>query len=362
MMSDSSVHHLYVLTSDGSTEILCAAQVAYEGGFDSTAAEMSLGRGCSSAGDLVPHKLIEISRDVKFAGLVGARIVRIASRHQRRGVGSVFVRKLQHALFQKPHFQDVPVPSTDWTGSSNNESWKQLLTWVAHEPDGETELLRPDIYAPYKIDYFSTSFGLSADLLKFWSRLGFRCIFVSAQRQDQTGEFSAIFTYEADERILAPFYDSCLVSFSSLLGDAFRAMAISLAVQFIDHLLKNKREREACLCELHSWQISRMEAYVRHQAERSIIRDLWPAMAHQYLSTQSPSLSPLQQIIVIGLGLQRKSVDAISRDLNCAPAQILGHLEKVVSKFIICFKNKAASKRQPSPKPNVTAKKFKNLA
>jgi len=84
-MSDAPAHQLFVLVppipedSKYLPEPLCVIQIALEGRISKASVQNSLSRGKRAAGDLIPWIVSQQFQDDEFAGLSGARIVRIAT-------------------------------------------------------------------------------------------------------------------------------------------------------------------------------------------------------------------------------------------------------------------------------------------
>jgi len=84
-----------------------------------------------------------------------------------------------------------------------------------------------------------------------------------------------------------------------------------------------------------------MEAYVNNFIDYHAILDLTPKLSHLYFSENTGkniSLSPVQAITLIGIGLQHKTVDDISEELNIKSHQTLSMFLKVVRKFVSFFR------------------------
>ena len=96
LMSDAPAHQLFVLVPPVSQdtnrlpEILCVLQVALEGQISRESVLSSLSRGQRAGGDLIPWLISQQFQDSEFAGLSGARVVRIATNpdHANMGYGS----------------------------------------------------------------------------------------------------------------------------------------------------------------------------------------------------------------------------------------------------------------------------------
>lgn len=96
LMSDAPAHQLYVLVppiDEEATKLpepLCVIQVALEGRISRQSVLNSLSRGQRAGGDLIPWLVSQQYQDEDFAGLSGARVVRIATNPEylKMGYGS----------------------------------------------------------------------------------------------------------------------------------------------------------------------------------------------------------------------------------------------------------------------------------
>ena len=93
LMSDAPAHQLYVLlppTEEGSKKLpdpLVVIQVALEGQISRQSVVNALSRGKREGGDLIPWLVSQQFQDEEFAGLSGARVVRIATNPEYMRVG-----------------------------------------------------------------------------------------------------------------------------------------------------------------------------------------------------------------------------------------------------------------------------------
>lgn len=86
MLSDAPAHRLFVLlgpqrpsASGALPDVLCVLQVAFEGFISLKSIQSEMSRGNKASGDLIPWTISQQFNDNEFAGLSGARIVRIAT-------------------------------------------------------------------------------------------------------------------------------------------------------------------------------------------------------------------------------------------------------------------------------------------
>ena len=90
--------------------------------------------------------------------------------------------------------------------------------------------------------------------------------------------------------------------------------------------------------------MKRLESYAKNLVDFHLIMDIVPTLAKLYFS-KSPilprsavSLSYTQAAILLGLGLQFKSVDELQIDLNLQANQLLPLFNKGIRKFTRVFK------------------------
>ena len=116
----------------------------------------------------------------------------------------------------------------------------------------------------------------------------------------------------------------------SLLGFEFRKLSCGLAFNFMNRPgLTNSQAGESeqtssvtpHLLEpyITLFDLKRLESYSKNLVDFHLIMDLIPALARLYFSVLPLgviSLSPVQAAILVGLGLQHKTIDSLQHDLN----------------------------------------------
>jgi N-acetyltransferase 10 len=116
----------------------------------------------------------------------------------------------------------------------------------------------------------------------------------------------------------------------SLLGFEFRKLSCGLAFNFMNRPgLTNSQAGESeqtstvtpHLLEpyITLFDLKRLESYSKNLVDFHLIMDLIPALARLYFSVLPLgviSLSPVQAAILVGLGLQHKTIDSLQQDLN----------------------------------------------
>jgi N-acetyltransferase 10 len=82
--------------------------------------------------------------------------------------------------------------------------------------------------------------------------------------------------------------------------------------------------------------LKRLDAYARNLVDYHMVADLLPTLAQLFLQGRMPatmSLSPLQRALLIGMGLQGKTVDTMSSEFGMPGTQLLAMFNKSVRKF-----------------------------
>src|SRR5699024_10724707 len=179
---------------------LCVIQVALEGRISRQSVLNSLSRGQRAGGDLIPWLVSQQYQDEDFAGLSGARVVRIATNPEyvNMGYGS---RALELLIdFYEGKFtslsEDLSDPQEEMvrvTDAELNES--NLLDDNVHVRDIRS---MPPLFSklserrPDALDYVGVSYGLTPSLHKFWKRSSFVPVYLRQTPNELTGEHSCV--------------------------------------------------------------------------------------------------------------------------------------------------------------------------
>jgi N-acetyltransferase 10 len=207
LMSDAPAHQLFVLVppiaedSKHLPEPLCVIQVALEGRISRESVKNSLSRGKRAAGDLIPWIVSQQFQDEEFAGLSGARIVRIATNpdYIQMGYGSKALELLVD--FYEGKFANL---SEDANGFA-----EETITRVTDAELANASLLDDDIKVrdirkmpplfsklserrPDNLDYVGVSYGLTQPLHRFWKRASFAPVYLRQTPNELTGEHTCV--------------------------------------------------------------------------------------------------------------------------------------------------------------------------
>lgn len=95
------------------------------------------------------------------------------------------------------------------------------------------------------------------------------------------------------------------------------------------------------------YDVKRLEMYALNLVDYHLVLDLVPSMAKLYFTNQldesATSLSLVQAAILIGMGLQYKSIEELEKELQLPPNQLLAMFNKIVKKYIGMIESKTMS-------------------
>lgn len=378
MLSDAPAHGLFVLLaptradSDKLPDVLVAVQVCLEGRISSRSSRTQLSRGQRASGDLIPWTISQQFQDTEFATLSGARVVRLATHPdlQGMGYGTKAIKSLINyyagkmiSLDEGRTFgdsDDVDDEAKDGkSGKEDNETKKEGDTLI-NEIIGPREDIPPLLRRlherrPEKLDYLGVSFGLTSGLYNFWSKLGFLPLYMRLTANELTGEHTCIMAtgavVEEEERASAgwlnTFHQDFRRRFVQLLGFEFRKFSPRVAMAILEQRdgfwdseegLKLKKTDGDVNASFNSYDRKRLESYAQNLVDYHIIVDLLPKLAELYAmgafdGEDGVNLSAAQRAILTSLGLQKKSVDDVEKELSIGVSQVLALLNKVIRKL-----------------------------
>jgi N-acetyltransferase 10 len=225
--------------------------------------------------------------------------------------------------------------------------------------DEEVDLLRENI-APRKkvptllkrlterppevLDYLGTSFGLTNDLLRFWKSQKFVPVYLSQKENDLTGEHSCILLtpIAQSERTtshewLTAYFTDFRRRILKLFGKSFNKFTTGLALSLLDN--RNVKVSDTPLnqsvIDAHflPHDVQRLEAYIKNQVEYRLVLDLILDLGLLYFQSKmgGVNIDNLQKAILLGFGLQNKTLDQLADEFNMPASQVL-------AKFYDCMK------------------------
>ncbi|KIV77211.1 hypothetical protein PV11_09027 [Exophiala sideris] len=382
LMSDAPAHQLFVLIppipedANKLPEPLCVIQVALEGRISKKSVLNSLSRGQRAGGDLIPWLVSQQFQDSEFAGLSGSRVVRIATNPEylNMGYGSRALQLLQD--FYEGKFTSL---------SEKDEATIEDMEHMPRVTDAELEesdLLEDNIKVrdirqmpplfsklserrPDQLDYLGVSFGLTQPLHKFWKRASFAPVYLRQTSNELTGEHSCVMlkplstSTSTDSSWLSAYSQDFHKRFLTLLSYQFRTFASVQALSISESASRatktspddttsttgvaalSKSDLDAIFSP---FDLARLESYANNMLDYHVILDMMPAVAMLFFTgrlKQAPcnvSLSGVQQSILLAIGLQRKDLNDVEKELNLPSNQLLAMFVKVVRKVSTAFR------------------------
>lgn len=360
LMSDAPAHQLFVLLppigedDKGLPEPLCVVQLALEGQISKSSVLNNLSRGQRAGGDLIPWLVSQQYQDDEFAGLSGARVVRIATNPEyvKMGYGTRAMEQLTDWYSGKITnlSEDAEVVEEEITRVTDQELEGSSLAndsiKIRDPRKMPPLLLKLSEKKPDMLNYLGVSYGLTSQLHKFWKRGGYVPVYLRQTANDLTGEHTCVMIKVLNEdegSWLALFAKDFKKRFMSLLGYQFRVFQSISSLSIMESAdsagkLGSTESRPLTKAELDvmlsPFDLKRLDSYSNNLLDYHVIVDLLPLIADLYFSgrLQDLKLSGVQSCILLSLGLQRKVADDIEKELNLPNQQILAMLVKIVRK------------------------------
>uniref|UniRef100_A0A3B4VII6 RNA cytidine acetyltransferase n=1 Tax=Seriola dumerili TaxID=41447 RepID=A0A3B4VII6_SERDU len=302
LLSDAPAHHLFCLlppvppTQNSLPEVLAVVQVCLEGEISRQSILNSLSRGKKASGDLIPWTVSEQFQDPEFGSLSGGRVVRIAVNpdYQGMGYGSRALQLLQMYYEGKfPTMDESTHSNHNEITSVSSEAVSLLEEVITPRKELPPLLLKLSERRAERLDYLGVSYGLTAQLLKFWKKAGYTPVYLRQTPNDLTGEHSCVMlkelnTDEAPEQNqwLSAFWKDFRRRFLSLLSYQFSSFHPSMALS----ILQNKNSSELGT-HFSPYDLKRLELYSRSMVDYHLIMDLIPAVARMFFLKQLGDVS-----------------------------------------------------------------------
>ncbi|EHH22996.1 N-acetyltransferase 10 [Macaca mulatta] len=400
MLSDAPAHHLFCLlppvppTQNALPEVLAVIQVCLEGEISRQSILNSLSRGKKASGDLIPWTVSEQFQDPDFGGLSGGRVVRIAVHpdYQGMGYGTRALQLLQMYYEGRfPCLEEKVLETPQEIHTVSSEAVSLLEEVITPRKDLPPLLLKLNERPAERLDYLGVSYGLTPRLLKFWKRAGFVPVYLRQTpvegeacgstkpffseclpfindglfkkrgswcqlnlyvvQNDLTGEHSCIMLKtltdedEADQGgWLAAFWKDFRRRFLALLSYQFSTFSPSLALNIIQNRNMGKPAQPALSREelealFLPYDLKRLEMYSRNMVDYHLIMDMIPAISRIYFLNQlgDLALSAAQSALLLGIGLQHKSVDQLEKEIELPSGQLMGLFNRIIRKVVKLF-------------------------
>ncbi|XP_025945193.1 RNA cytidine acetyltransferase isoform X2 [Apteryx rowi] len=386
MLSDAPAHHLFCLlppvppTQNSLPEVLAVVQVCMEGEISRQSIMNSLSRGKKASGDLIPWTISEQFQDPDFGSLSGGRVVRIAVHpdYQGMGYGSRALNLLQMYYEGKfPCLEEKTIQKPKEIATVSSETVSLLEEVVTPRKDLPPLLLKLSERQAESLDYLGVSYGLTPRLLKFWKRAGFVPVYLRQTPNDLTGEHSCIMLKMLNEEDteqepwLTAFWKDFRRRFLSLLSYQFSTFSPSLALNILQNKnIKQQSQPSISRAELEAvfipYDLKRLEMYSRNMVDYHLIMDMVPAVARMFFLNQlgDISLSAAQSALLLGIGLQHKSLDQLEKEVELPSSQLMGLFNRIIRKVVQLFntvQEKAVEEQMVATKDIVMEPTLKSL-
>ena len=371
LMSDAPAHQLFVLVPVVDEELnrlpepLCVLQVVLEGRISRESVMNSLGRGQRASGDLIPWLVSQQFQDANFAGLSGARVVRIATNpdYIGMGYGTQAVRLLTE--FYEGTLSNLEENDPVETEGMVRVTEGELAASSLLEDNIKIRDIRsmPPLFARLSerkaphLDYIGVSYGLTAPLHKFWKRLSFSPLYIRQTPSDLTGEHTCVMLKtlvgtDTDPIWLGAYVKDFHRRFISLLSYQFHRFPSVFALSIDEsasngiklHLGSDTKEltREELDNIFSPYDLRRLDSYANNMIDYHVILDLMPKIAELYFTgtlRSAVKLSGVQKSLLLAIGLQRKDFDGVGKELSLGSSQLLAMFVKTVRKMATYFNN-----------------------
>lgn len=384
MLSDAPAHGLFVLLAptgadcDRVPDVLVAIQVCLEGRVGNEKVRKMLGRGERGSGDLIPWTVSQQFQEADFATLSGARVVRVATHPdlQKMGYGTRALKLLLDYYAGK-------MISLDESNEEEAAGREDGVEESNADVDVEKETLLDEVIGPRenippllrrlherqaeKLDYLGVSYGLTQGLYAFWSKLGFSPLYMRLTPNELTGEHTCIMATTAvssgeGTEWLNKFHEDFRRRFLHLLAYDFRKFTPAVAISVLrgrsydggGDSISSPGSAEDVERALNVYDRKRLESYSRNLVDYHVIVDMLPRLAELYSlgafsaihADEAVNLSAAQEAILVALGLQKKSVTEVERELKIESAQVLALLNKVIRKLTAFVRKREEKKAE----------------
>ncbi|KAG0708460.1 GNAT acetyltransferase 2-domain-containing protein [Suillus ampliporus] len=364
LLSDAPAHHLFVLLppiADDETHLpepLVVLQVALEGNINKAAIMDGLSRGLRAGGDMIPWLVSQQFQESKFALLSGARIVRIATHPDYAGMGyGSRALKALNSFYSGEYFNldeaTRAEPSYPDAAALDPEMDLKTDHPTIRAPEAMPPLLqRLSERKPESLDYLGVSYGLTPQLLRFWKRAGYVPLYVRQTQSELTGEHTCVMvrglnsSTDGELEWMGEFAKDFRRRFLSLLSFKFREFGSVTALSVLEAAnvgvkkLDGEKSRALGSQELSilmsPFDLKRLESYANNMLDYHVVLDLLPMVASLYFEGRlgdDVKLSAVQASILLGLGLQRKTIEEVEGELSLPVSQALALFVKVIRKI-----------------------------
>jgi len=401
LLSDAPAHAVFILLDstqmektgklDGIPDILCAVQIAIEGGIVGSTIQAQLNKGYRPAGDLIPWTVCEQFQDSNFGQLTGIRIVRIAAHPDAQGMGyGSRALELLQKYYEGALINVDEIEEDESVGLISQPAKKPISSVVSAEESKESKIKTEEIKPkkglkpimqplskrkPLPVHYLGTSYGVTPQLYNFWKRNGYIPLYMRQTLNELTGEHTCVMvkplmgdSSKSDISIpkhlvdssdsqygwLAGYATDFKKRFIALLGYEFRNLPTALVMSILNVTKDSQQNQTApggsetditepltenikqeIRANVSTFDVARLESYTKNLVDYHMILDLLPTTARLYFlgKLKSIGFSYIQLAMLAGIGLQYKKVEEIGEELNVGTSQLMAMFNKAMRKI-----------------------------
>ncbi len=291
LIADAPHHIVRAVVTKTTKKVVCALQIAQEGGLDEELIDELL-RGGKTPGNIIPDRILKHLRVREFGRLRGWRIVRIATHPevQGRGIGSFALEK----------FYD--------------EAWKTGLDWVG------------------------SGFGVNEQLLKFWLKNSYLPIHMSPDRNPVSGEYTILVlkpVKRSSEKLVTIFNREFKLKLLETLSEPYNDLETEIAILIFKH--GEPIEKKSTL-DLNKIQIDRLWIYAYGPMTYEAAADIIKRIAKYYFASlpreTEITLSRREEHILLAKALQGKSWESVAEELSIRPHTVMITLKEIAKKIL----------------------------
>jgi len=205
-----------------------------------------------------------------------------------------------------------------------------------------------------RLDYLGVCYGLTSELFKFWKRNGFLPTYIRQTANDLTGENSCIMIKVINDGLnleaslsqswLIDFWIDFRRRFVSLLSSSFRTMSCFLAIEIIkapslheDESRSNMLDSEELQIVITEHYMRRLQTFLKYSQSLDDILDLIPILSTLYFTrrlSKSLKLNTTQEMILLSIGLQKKSITQVSKEIDMGEPKIEIKIKGLIEKIL----------------------------
>ncbi len=284
-------HHIIRAIATPSGKIVCAAQIAQEGGLDDELIEDLL-RGGKIAGNIIPDRVLKHLRLWEFGRKRGWRIVRIATHPevQGRGIGSRMLEEI---------YKEARERGLDWVGSG---------------------------------------FGVNEQLLRFWLKNGFVPVHMSPDRNPVSGEYTTLvlkpISKDVEEMVKLANREFRRKLLESLY-DTYNDLELEVARMMLEGdgspILPGYKPM------LTPVQVDRLWIYAYGPMTFEAANDIMHELARAYWlqgREGRPKLSEKEELLLIAKALQGKSWERVAEELGWKVYRVMTAMKEIARKML----------------------------